>query len=144
MCSYRFVILRNIGRNLGFRDDQVEQDDAALSQPLDGGLDARLHVLHDVQEHGVVNLVDGVVGAEDAKLLADAVVHQRVLEVHAESADQLDQHVLLHVGHDLENERKSSVLTLFPQRLFDISSRYLARCRSVFGELSKRGWGGIF
>ena len=50
------------------------------------------------------SLVDGVIGAEDAELLPDAVVDEGVFEVHAVAPDQRHQLVELHLGYDLKEE----------------------------------------
>ena len=56
----------------------------------------------DVEEHGVVDLVDGVIGAEDPQLLADAVKDERALEVDPVRPDQVDQGVHANVRDHLQ------------------------------------------
>ena len=48
------------------------------------------------------SLVYGVIGAEDAELLSDAVVDEGVFEVHAVAPDQRHQLVELDLGYDLK------------------------------------------
>ena len=49
-------------------------------------------------------LVDGVIGAEDAELLSDAVIDEGVFEVHAVAPDQRHQLVKLDLCYDLKAE----------------------------------------
>ncbi len=58
--------------------------------------------MNDVEELGVVDLVDGAVGAEGAELLLDAVVDEGGLEAEPVLADERDEGGDVDVGDDLD------------------------------------------
>ena len=97
-----FVIGRDVRWNGRLRNDEIQDFDSLVAESLNADGHVGPDVPDDVEEHGVVDLVDGVVGTEDAELLADSVEHQGVLELHAVLADQVNQLLLVHVGNHLE------------------------------------------
>ena len=65
-----------------------------LSQPAYAGLHIVLHLLDNIEELDVVDVVDGVVGAKDPQVLLDPVVHQCPLELRPISLYHCEQLVL--------------------------------------------------
>ena len=65
-----------------------------LSQPAYAGLHIVLHLLDNIEELDVVDVVDGVIGAEDPQVLLDPVVHQCPLELRPISLYHGEQFVL--------------------------------------------------
>ena len=55
--------------------------DAHLSQPAYAGLDICFHLINNLEELHIVDVVDGVVGAEDPEVLLDSVVHKCSFEL---------------------------------------------------------------
>ena len=60
---------------------RVEENFPHLSQPADAGLDIRLHLVNNVEELHIVDVIDGVVSTEDPQVLLDPVVHKSPLEL---------------------------------------------------------------
>ena len=52
-----------------------------LSQPAYAGLHIFFHLLNNVEELHIVDVINGVVSAEDPQVLLDPVVHKSPLEL---------------------------------------------------------------
>ena len=65
-----------------------------LSQPAYAGLHIFFHLLNNVEELHIVDVVDGVVGAEDPEVLLDSVVHKCSFELVPICLHHLKQLVL--------------------------------------------------
>ena len=99
---YLLVVASNVWRNGGFGNGQVEYLDAVHAQSLDAGRDVGLDDVDNVEEHGVVDFVDGVVGAKGAELLVDPVKDQGLAESDAKLSDEGNELVELDVAEDLD------------------------------------------
>ena len=61
-----------------------------------------LDIVHNIQEHHVEHLVNGVVSTEGSELLSNPVIHQGLLDRGTKFASQLDHFVSV----DLKSELK--------------------------------------
>ena len=91
--THLFIIRGDVRRNCRFGNDQVEDLDAVVAQARNAHLQTLFDGVNDVQEFGVVDLIDGVIGAEDSQFFPDSVKHQLIVELHSVLPDQADQGV---------------------------------------------------
>ena len=87
----------------------IENLDPIKSKSLDAVLDVCLDNSDDVQEHGVVDLVDGVIRTEDPNLLSDSIVNESRPKFEAELFDQTNQKVFVYVRNYLRKCTKNCV-----------------------------------
>ena len=61
------VVARNVDRNFWLWDDKIQNFNPILAQPTDAILNVSSNIGDNIQKHGVVHLVNCVVGTEDSK-----------------------------------------------------------------------------
>ena len=116
---YLLVVVSDIWGDLRLGDDQVQdlysilgnqkfkwkfscekalvdlwQTSDHLSKPTYAGLHIGFHLLNNVKELHIVDIIDGVVCAEDPEVLLDAVVHKRSFELRPVCLHHREQLVL--------------------------------------------------